>query len=237
MLSLLPTTVSKCWTKFAQYFEFWYEFAQTSETAVRYMFRKEFIKHFLDYFLDKKSPLQIYANKPHTIGSKYANPNFNMLLKTVTHLIEKCLLLKDKKLLSNDDYQLLLHFDCLEKLIQDNYESVCAALVKEICRDNLFASERVTIVLMKGLCKSTFDNVQPYLDVLHEFMLVDDIYQDLRIKWIIGKQTLALNPISKNIVSLNSYSMEERIYNFDSTYYLEQASPLLDPIYQYHRKV
>ena len=56
-------------------------------TAVKYMLRKEIIKHFLDYFLDKKSPLQIYANKPHLIGSKYANPNFSMLLKAVTHLI------------------------------------------------------------------------------------------------------------------------------------------------------
>ena len=49
------------------------------------------IKHFLDYFLDKKSPLQIYANKPHQIGSKYASPNFSMLLKAVANLIEKCL--------------------------------------------------------------------------------------------------------------------------------------------------
>lgn len=114
---------------------------------------------------------------------------------------------------------------------------MAAALVKEICRDNLFASEKVTIVLMKGLCKSTFDNVQPYLDVLHEFMLIDDKYQDLRIKWLIGKQTLAVSTISKQIIALNSYSMEERIYNFDSTYYLEAASPLLEPIYQYHRKV
>ena len=93
------------------------------------------------------------------------------------------------------------------------------------------------VVLTKGLCKSTFDNVQPYLDVLHEYMLIEDDYQDLRIKWIIGKQTLAVSTVTKQIVALNSYSMEERIYNFDSTYSLEQASPLLDPIFQLHRKV
>ena len=95
MLSLLPTTVSKCWTKFSQYFEFWYEFSMAGPTAVKFMLRKEVIKHFLDYFLDKKSPLQIYANKAHQIGSKYANPNFTMVLKGVTHLIEKCLEMKE----------------------------------------------------------------------------------------------------------------------------------------------
>ena len=90
---------------------------------------------------------------------------------------------------------------------------------------------------MKGLCKSTFDNVQPYLDVLHEFMLIEDEHQDLRIKWMIGKQTLAVSPASKQIVALNSYSLEERIYNFESTYHLEQASPLMEPIFQFHKKV
>lgn len=54
------------------------------------MVQREVLKHFLDYFLDKKSPLKIYENKPQ-IGSKYANPNFSMLLKTVTYLISEIL--------------------------------------------------------------------------------------------------------------------------------------------------
>lgn len=51
------------------------------------MVKKQMIKHFLDYFLDKKSPLGIYANKPNQIGSKYASPNFAMLLKVSIYLI------------------------------------------------------------------------------------------------------------------------------------------------------
>ena len=46
------------------------------------MSRKNFLSHFIDYFLDKKSPLQIYKNRP-AIGSTYASPNFTMLLKTI----------------------------------------------------------------------------------------------------------------------------------------------------------
>ena len=82
LFSLIPTTVSKCWTKFNQYFEFWYEFSKKNKVAGNYMVRKEVVKHFIDYFLDKKSPLKIYRDRP-TIGSSYANPNFGMLLKTI----------------------------------------------------------------------------------------------------------------------------------------------------------
>lgn len=87
LFSLIPTTVSRCWTKFNQYFEFWYEFSRKSQVTAGYMIRKEFLKHFIDYFLDKKSPLKIYINRP-TIGSQYANPNFTMLLKTIESLLE-----------------------------------------------------------------------------------------------------------------------------------------------------
>lgn len=83
------------------------------------MIQKEILKHFLDYYLDKKSPLKIYENKPQ-IGSKYANPNFTMLLKTVTSLISSILTSLDYKL-SNEDYKILINFDCMEKLISENY--------------------------------------------------------------------------------------------------------------------
>jgi len=83
------------------------------------MIRKEILKHFLDYYLDKKSPLKIYENKPQ-IGSKYANPNFTMLLKTVTSLISSILTSSEYKL-SEDDYKILINFDCMEKLISENY--------------------------------------------------------------------------------------------------------------------
>lgn len=83
------------------------------------MIGKEILKHFLDYYLDKKSPLKIYENKPQ-IGSKYANPNFTMLLKTVTSLISSILTSSEYKL-SEGDYKILINFDCMEKLISENY--------------------------------------------------------------------------------------------------------------------
>ena len=62
MFDLIPTTVTKCWTKFNNYFEFWYLISEKKLFA-QYLVRKEVLKHLVDYFLDKKSPLKIYTNK------------------------------------------------------------------------------------------------------------------------------------------------------------------------------
>ncbi len=71
----IPTTVSKCWTKFNEYFQFWYELSLKGDVITEYLDRKEVIIYFLDYFLGKKSPLKLYQNLPK-IGSEYADPNF-----------------------------------------------------------------------------------------------------------------------------------------------------------------
>ena len=169
LFSLIPTTVSKCWTKFNQYFEFWYEFSKKTEAAGRYMVKKEVVKHFIDYFLDKKSPLKIYKDRPQ-IGSSYANPNFGMLLKTIESVIE--FYLAHKIELSKEERVILMNFNFVEKLIHDGYESIAAKIVKIICPNNLHASEKIAIVLMKGISKSNYENIQPYLDVVHEFVLI-----------------------------------------------------------------
>ena len=122
LFDLLPTTVSKCWTKFSQYFEFWYEFACRGEVQMKYMLRKEMVKHFMDYFLDTKSPLKIYATKrQHTIGSSYTSPNFSMLLKCVSTLLQRSMYKEKEVKLSPEEEMLLMSCESLEKLISDKY--------------------------------------------------------------------------------------------------------------------
>ncbi len=89
---------------------------------------------------------------------------------------------------------------------------------------------------MKGLHKSTFSNVQSYLDVLHAYALIDDNYKLLRAKWVLGKPTLHLSTVGKHIHALHSYAFEERVYTYHSSISLEQASSLLDPIYELHKR-
>lgn len=40
---------------------------------------KEAISHFIDFQLEKKSPLQIYANKKYAFGNRFTQPNFTAL--------------------------------------------------------------------------------------------------------------------------------------------------------------
>jgi hypothetical protein len=89
----------------------------------------------------------------------------------------------------------------------------------------------MAIILIKGLHKSTFNNVQSYLDVAHAYILIDDAHQLLRIKWVMGRAKLSCSTISKAVEAMNSYSLEERVYTYYSSISLEQSSSLLDPIY------
>ena len=92
-------------------------------------------------------------------------------------------------------------------------------------------------MILKGVSKSNYESIQPYLEVLHDFVMIDDEYQDLRIKWVVGKQTLAVSSLSKKIIAMNSYSYDERIYNFDSSLQLESGASLLDPIFVYYKRI
>ena len=49
-----------------------------------------------------------------------------------------------------------MNCESLEKLIFENYEITAAQLVKKLCPNNLFTSEKVAIVLLKGIGKSDF---------------------------------------------------------------------------------
>lgn len=44
--------------------------------------------------------------------------------------------------------------------------------MRVLCPGNLHASEKIAVVLLKGLSKSNYENVQTYLDVLHEYVLI-----------------------------------------------------------------
>lgn len=72
---------------------------------------------------------------------------------------------------------------------------------------------------------------------MHEYLLIQDDFQLLRIKWILGKQTLALSSRSKKIIVINSYAFDERVHNFDSPLNVEGGSSLLEKIFIYYKKL
>ena len=197
------------------------------------MRRKEVLKRFIDYFLGNKSPLKIYRNRPE-IGSYYANPNFGMLLKTVENMVE--FYFSNQIKLDREESIMLTNFNFMQKIIDDGHESIAAKIVRMVCPRNLHASEKFAIVLLKGIGKTTFESIPPYLDVIHEFILIEDEFQMMRVKWVIGKQRLVVSQISKTLSAMNSYSLEERLYDFNSAIILQNSSSLLEPLYAQNKK-
>lgn len=74
------------------------------------------------------------------------------------------------------------------------------------------------------------------MDVLHAYVLIEDDYQLLRVKWVLGRPTLHLSTIGKQIHAMNSYAFEERVYTYHSSIQLDPSSSLLDPIYELHKR-
>ena len=90
---------------------------------------------------------------------------------------------------------------------------------------------------MKGICKADYENIQTYLDVLCEFLLIDDEHKPMRVKWVLGKETLALSARNKKILALNNYTYDERIYNFNSPLNVDGGCSLLEKLFDYHKKL
>ena len=105
-----------------------------------------------------------------------------------------------------------------------------------ICPKNLAASEKIAVVLVKGISKANYESVQPYLEVIHEFVLPNHEHQELRMWWVVGRQGLMVSTISKVLSAMNSYSLEERIYEFQSALHIETGTSLLEPLYTQNKR-
>lgn len=107
----------------------------------KYLVNTQVLKHFVDYFLDKKSPLKIYTNKKvQEIGSSYANPDFSMLLRCVSTLLNYYFDEQNGFKLTEDDQKVLIYFEFIEKLISEGYQEIAAKMAKQVCPQNVKAS-------------------------------------------------------------------------------------------------
>jgi hypothetical protein len=77
-----------------------------------------------------------------------------MLLKTIESLLEFYFINKIE--LSREEKMILINYQFIEKLITDKYEVIASKIVKVLCPNNLHASEKIAIVLLKGLSKSNY---------------------------------------------------------------------------------
>ncbi len=76
---------------------------------------------------------------------------------------------------------MLIYFEFLEKLISEGYQEIAAKMARQICPNNIKASEKFAIVLLKGFSKSTYENIHKYIEVLKEYVTIEDEFQQNRM--------------------------------------------------------
>lgn len=59
-------------------------------------------------------------------------------------------------------------------------------LLAHLCFKNKEFSRRIAKHILKGTNKSSADEVGPYLEIMKQFLLIEDEYQPLRLEWVFG---------------------------------------------------
>jgi hypothetical protein len=57
------------------------------------------------------------------------------------------------------------------------------------------------------------------------------------MEWVLGKETLVINTITKTLSATSSKSLLDRLYSFESSLQIDSGSSFLDPIFHLNRRV
>jgi hypothetical protein len=97
----------------------------------------------------------------------------------------------------------------LDKIISDKNNNFAKKIIPSSCKNNLHCSEKVAIVLLKGFHESSYETVQPYLDVAETFVTIKDNFQKHRLMWVLGDATIVVSTtLDMKITALNSNSLK-----------------------------
>lgn len=88
-------------------------------------------------------------------------------------------------------------------------------------------------MLLRGFNKG-FESVQPYLEVAETLLSIPDVHQEQRLMWVLGRPSLAVSTELYQLIASNSSSLEERIYNYNSTYQYDLSCSLLESLFKSH---
>lgn len=102
----------------------------------------------------------------------------------------------------------MMSFEFYYKMITENNGKYTCSLISSLCKGSLPLSEKVAVVLLRGIYNSSYNNAQPFLDAVSAFVQINDEYRDYRLKWVYGMPTIILSPVDKSIAAFNKYSVE-----------------------------
>lgn len=201
--AIMPNEVAQAWLKMGQYFEFWRDFANSGEAQVNYLYKREFIAVLIDFYLEKRSPLKDFSEKKHSIGNRFADPEYKPLVQTIAILVRRAKTQTKDQPPTSVAYQGLKTYDISENdssclfcpefyiktmQIKDKFDpQAYGVIIQHLSFDNFQYSNSLCNIILQGMSKATTsDEYKPYIESITALLNIQDDLQMKRIEWLLG---------------------------------------------------
>ena len=247
LLALIPQDLSKHWTRFQQFWQFFRDFALGGELQSVFLLNSGVISVFIDFYLAEKSPLLRPGEKRTSLGNKMWNPDFDPLIQTLAVVSQYCSTVSGVRAYNLTDLDKKCLFDSrfYEKTLASSYDCKCLGMIiQHWCNEDLKYSEGIAKILLKTLNDRDITDIQGLFDVIAMFLTVDDSYVQHRIEWVLGVPAVCKLIISE--ASLPYFAgaciscIDEELHSYPSTLDLFNSwnsnEGILTLIWKYHKR-
>jgi len=234
--------------------QFWRDFSTSGDAQISFLYNQQFIAVLADLYLDKKSPLVGFAEKKHTIGNRYADPDFNALIQTIAHMVSRAQIntksgtLPNSSLghqgytlypLSDNDFAVLTCREFYEKTLKEKYHpQALGIIIQQLAFENDTFSYHIADILLRGLNKATYEDTKTYLEAIVYFLSITDFVQAKRAEWVLGFPQPTVTTALNSLDSFGIYgnlNIDDSVVSYETPLDIEGSHSLINYMLQ-HRK-
>ena len=195
-----------------------------------------------------------FAEKKHTIGNRYADPDFNALIQTIAHMVSRAQIntksgtLPNSSLghqgytlypLSDNDFAVLTCREFYEKTLKEKYHpQALGIIIQQLAFENDTFSYHIADILLRGLNKATYEDTKTYLEAIVYFLSITDFVQAKRAEWVLGFPQPTVTTALNSLDSFGIYgnlNIDDSVVSYETPLDIEGSHSLINYMLQ-HRK-
>jgi len=221
-----------------------------------FLFSQQFIAILGDFYLEKNSPLVGFSEKKHSMGNRYVEPDFNALLQTIAHMVQRAQIQTQTNTipfsslgrqgyplypLSENDWKVLTFRDFYEKTMKGKYNSqAIGVIIQQLGFENEVFCYHITDIILKGVNKASFDDSKSYLEAMVYFLNILDFLQIKRIEWVLGFPQPTITTATNALDSFGVYgnsSIEDFVVTYETPLTIEGGTSIINYMLQNRRRL